>query len=363
MGGGALSSNVSKLGSKEVIRHAELVSASQSKEVSKEVSKKLRNYPLAIKKVCHCEDERSEDVAIAKSLNINEITTQSSIARNDKSSSETNLTSFLDMFFSRFTSHFSRKRVAFTLAEGATHVDTCDGKRKIAFTLAEVLITLGIIGVVASLTLPSVVANYKKQVTVNQLKKAYSTLGQVAQKAVADNGPVGLGVGSTVTEDEVKEFFNTYWLPYFKGVSVFPEDKKVILNDDLWHYKTYAGNIYNIAIATIYSSGRIFFSTADGMTYFISIMDWKNVIYDDNGNISSADKVFSSKQTAFVDVNGIKPPNTFGKDVFYFVIDFDKGVVRPYDYSGLENTVNSRCMDTGFSCATKIMRESWKINY
>ena len=33
--------------------------------------------------ICHCEDERSEDVAIAKSLNINEITTQSTIARND----------------------------------------------------------------------------------------------------------------------------------------------------------------------------------------------------------------------------------------------------------------------------------------
>ena len=73
------------------------------------------------------------------------------------------------------------KFYVFTLAEGATHVDTCDGKRKIAFTLAEVLITLGIIGVVASLTLPSVIQNYKKQVTVNQLKKAYSTLGQVAQ--------------------------------------------------------------------------------------------------------------------------------------------------------------------------------------
>ena len=88
MGGGALSSNVSKLVSKEAIRHAELVSASQINEVSK----KLRNFSFAIKKACHCEDERSEDVAIAKSLNINEITTQSTIARNDKSSSETNLT-------------------------------------------------------------------------------------------------------------------------------------------------------------------------------------------------------------------------------------------------------------------------------
>ena len=40
-------------------------------------------YPLLLGKACHCEDERSEDVAIAKSLNINEITTQSTIARND----------------------------------------------------------------------------------------------------------------------------------------------------------------------------------------------------------------------------------------------------------------------------------------
>ena len=67
MGGGALSSNVSKLGSKEV-------------------SKKLRNFSFAIKKACHCEDERSEDVAIAKSLNINEITTShfTNAPRNDK---------------------------------------------------------------------------------------------------------------------------------------------------------------------------------------------------------------------------------------------------------------------------------------
>ena len=36
--------------------------------------------------------------------------------------------------------------------------------KKLAFTLAEVLITLGIIGVVAALTLPALISNYKKQV-------------------------------------------------------------------------------------------------------------------------------------------------------------------------------------------------------
>ena len=44
--------------------------------------------------------------------------------------------------------------------------------RKSAFTLAEVLITLGIIGVVAALTIPSIVADYRNKQTATQLKYA-----------------------------------------------------------------------------------------------------------------------------------------------------------------------------------------------
>ena len=47
------------------------------------------------------------------------------------------------------------KKAAFTLAEGATHVDMSDNIRRVAFTLAEVLITLAIIGVVAAMTIPT----------------------------------------------------------------------------------------------------------------------------------------------------------------------------------------------------------------
>ena len=354
-GGGALSSNVSKLGSKEV-------------------SKKLRNFSLASKKACHCEDERSEDVAIAKSLNINEITTQSSIARNDKyryaeladcelraeldgkmakplqtsivdplnASNQAVSGSQTDTVFSRFTSHFSRKRVA--------------------FTLAEVLITLGIIGVVAALTLPSVIQNYKKQVTVNQLKKAYSVLGQVAQKAFADNGPAGFEEGSKIKGDDVKAFFDTYWLPYFKGVEVYPENISPKLNDNMDYYKM-ANGIYTFTHAcTKYDAGRIFFSTSDGMTYFVYMNNWVNK-YDENGNLISQDAVYMSNQLVYVDVNGIKPPNTFGKDVFMFVVDFDNGFVRPDAYRSSQATVDNECKTSGMACTSKIMREGWKINY
>ena len=54
---------------------------------------------------------------------------------------------------------FNCRNNAFTLAEGATHVETCNDYRKVAFTLAEVLITLGVIGVVAAITMPMLITN------------------------------------------------------------------------------------------------------------------------------------------------------------------------------------------------------------
>lgn len=59
---------------------------------------------------------------------------------------------------------------------------------KKAFTLAEVLITLGVIGVVAAITLPTLIQQYNKVVWVNQLKKSVSMLEQGFQKAMADDG-------------------------------------------------------------------------------------------------------------------------------------------------------------------------------
>ncbi len=61
---------------------------------------------------------------------------------------------------------------------------------KAAFTLAEVLITLGIIGIVAAMTLPTLVAKYKEKQRVTQVKKAYSILSQAYQMAVTEYGDI-----------------------------------------------------------------------------------------------------------------------------------------------------------------------------
>ena len=80
------------------------------------------------------------------------------------------------------------KKPAFTLAEGATHVDMFHDIRKSAFTLAEVLVTLGIIGVVAAMTIPMLAKNYKFFVLQQQFKKAYAELSIAVQKTQMDLG-------------------------------------------------------------------------------------------------------------------------------------------------------------------------------
>ena len=61
---------------------------------------------------------------------------------------------------------------------------------KRGFTLAEVLITLGIIGVVASMTMPVLIGSYKKKAAVSQLKKVYSSLLQSVEFSKLENGDI-----------------------------------------------------------------------------------------------------------------------------------------------------------------------------
>ena len=76
----------------------------------------------------------------------------------------------------------------FTPAEGATHADMFKGSHKNAFTLAEVLITLGIIGVVAAMTLPAVIQNYRNHVVETRLQKFYTVFNQAIKLAEVKYG-------------------------------------------------------------------------------------------------------------------------------------------------------------------------------
>jgi prepilin-type cleavage/methylation N-terminal domain protein len=89
---------------------------------------------------------------------------------------------------------------------------------KKGFTLAEVLITLGIIGVVAVLTIPTLIQNYKKQQVETSLKKIYTTVNQAIQKAELDHGDYHTWTFGPNGTGAIEKYF----IPYLNVVNVVP---------------------------------------------------------------------------------------------------------------------------------------------
>ena len=249
--------------------------------------------------------------------------------------------------------------------------------KKSAFTLAEVLITLGIIGVVAAVTLPTLVANYQKTVWVNQLKKTYSTLNEGFKQIVANEGCTTLecaglsGTGNDTGIDFSNANTKDKFVKEFKLENVFVGEPP-------------SNSIYNYKVKTL-SGYEASFQEAN--------------IPDDEYSLSgttTSGEIISIVVGGFVgpmiivDINGLKSPNVYGRDIFMFsYFDYNDSVmVVPFYsrnhinwYLTFDNIgptteteriqfVNSSCsviedptVANSITCAEKIIMDGWKMNY
>ncbi len=80
---------------------------------------------------------------------------------------------------------FAKQTVKNLFSYSPIHLFT---SKRVAFTLAEVLITLGIIGVVAAITMPTIMANVQKTILKNQFKSAYSKFSQAVMQTQSRMG-------------------------------------------------------------------------------------------------------------------------------------------------------------------------------
>ena len=222
--------------------------------------------------------------------------------------------------------------------------------KNIAFTLAEILITLGIIGVVAALTIPMLITKYQKIQTVSKLKKFYSTLNQAIMLSEEDNGNVGSWSIFSATQDTQHEHGRQgieYLAPYMAGST-----KKYAYYSNIDAY----GKVDEVVNMAGVSSGdapmsRYYLMTADGMYISFGISSWAPVM------------PFVIIQ---VDINGRNKPNVFGKDVFYFSLYSNRSIkgYNPTNLSRkeiLKTTCCKTCSGRNRECSTVIMNDGWAI--
>ncbi len=209
--------------------------------------------------------------------------------------------------------------------------------QKYGFTLAEVLITLGIIGVVAALTIPTLMQQQKKIATQSAIKKFYSNWSNAIKLSEAENGPSDKWNKEEFdAEDEdvvnakvrnAEAFFNQYMAPYLKYTTKETRDENGV--------------------------PRFIVTLADGTEMMMSngaCMDYR------------------------IDVNGIKGPNEYGKDRFHFIhcinhpwgnsnYCYPSGKVSycPYYASKTREQLLDLCAENGIYCAALLEKDNWEF--
>ena len=251
---------------------------------------------------------------------------------------------FSNMVNSLFTTHHSLKRPAFTLAEGAAHVAHWNNSRKIAFTLAEVLITLGIIGVVAALTMPALIQQQHKLVVETRLKKFYSVINQAITMSERDNGDKLYW-----TPSDSDDLWNSYLKKYIKYVKeedyYYARPRKVVYFAD--------GSL--VVIDVYYSTnadGSVKEKTTGGhFLFFPFAKDFKPTLSEEEFTNLYSKKLFSFGFW----------PNTDGPQ---WKQHYNKGV-EPYKlrWDGDADKLKEKCYDgTELQwCTAVIQYNNWKI--
>ncbi len=249
---------------------------------------------------------------------------------------------------------------------GATHVALCDSVGSYfrhwcgAFTLAEVLITLGIIGVVAAMTLPSLVQNYRKSVVENKLKSEYSLISNAIRMSEAKNG--SSEDWATCDEDNsfecTKSFFDTYLAPELKTVKICGNDNK----EECWTEpvslsgkKGYLSPLIDMGLTAILSNGTSLYMWAGGQNSKTAHLQ---IWFDIDGPTKG---------------KGIIGADVFGTITFFKAREeiragtFMQGCAKLLDVDNYKNDTEYGCskdVDSQFAglyCGALIEQNGWKI--
>ena len=233
--------------------------------------------------------------------------------------------------------------------------------RLAAFTLAEVLITLGIIGVVAAMTMPALIQNYRKSVVENKLKSEYSLISNAIRMSEAKNG--SSEDWATCDEDNsfecTKSFFDTYLAPELKTVKICGNDNK----EECWTEpvslsgkKGYLSPLIdNKGLTAILSNGTSLYMWAGGQNSEAAHLQ---IWFDIDGPTKG---------------KGIIGADVFGTITFFKAREeiragtFMQGCAKLLDVDNYKNDTEYGCskdVDTpwaGFYCGALIQQNGWKI--
>lgn len=179
--------------------------------------------------------------------------------------------------------------------------------KKRAFTLAEVLVTLGIIGVVSAMTLPTLTKNHQRKVYVTQLQKVYNEFSQAGDSFVTSNNAVNLMEAGLDSQAAVNRFIQS--------------QVKTVKNCGSTFTDCFASEYKNMNGAVMTN-----FNAANSSCY--ALPSGASVCLTYVGRIRIRGNGFVNM---VVDVNGKQGPNILGRDLFAMGMEDDGSISSTYN--------------------------------
>ena len=262
--------------------------------------------------------------------------------------------------------------------------------KKRGFTLAEVLITLGIVGVVAALTAPALVMSSRNEANAARLSTVVSNMENAFQSAIAQEGVDNL-YGTSLWDFGGGDSLgaNDAGIPRFVGRL----GQYMIVNGYKNNQADFYGNgvqVYamsdtgGVGRATTVTGTPFAIETKNGAAIFMQCMRNNNLAANKPGAIAAGCSLYTDAAAVAIDVNGKNGPNVFGRDIFFFILG-ENGILYPRgsndtnyflrsrgDGRWSERGVVSSCRDDdkgreatqkGTGCTARVIAEGYKINY
>ncbi len=243
-------------------------------------------------------------------------------------------------------------------------------KQRAAFTLAEVLITLGVIGVVAAMTIPSLIAHYQKKVLVNKIKKTYATLNEGIRQIMVNEGCTDM-VCAGFMEDVRHPIFNE------------SNRNKIINTFKLFNVETPTSNNdnskYDYMTFTVsgmkWSSFSTILTNPDNKFAFIGTFPDGTVLFGYRISYTAGNGDTTYDLLFMFDVNGPQKPNVIGRDIQAVILLKSGLVVPPFSQAhnrelGDNDHISidrerylEACKNGEPVCLNLIINDGWEMNY
>lgn len=221
-------------------------------------------------------------------------------------------------------------------------------KKKHGFTLAEVLITIGIIGVVAALTAPALTKNSSQAQIGPKLAKFVNSFETACENLFYNENISKLTAIGNALPDQLLPALSEYLI-----MTPLSEDS------ENYTYSTGAGELSTTV-------------EDENHTRVYILKDGSLLVVENAGgadHLNGRGAYRGTEAVVIYDINGIKEPNRASRDVFKFLVD-DSGILIPFgsqahkflnpDFDAECNTLTND-WDDSFACTGKIADANWKV--